>query len=143
VRRGACGAAAGNEVETGSERPQSADDPVEVRALAEVGGDQSYRSLFDSSLDGILLVAADTSIVDANQTACALLGRTHDELCTLRRYDIVPPGPEVERAVEERGRTGRSSGEVTFRRKDGTTFPGEFTSFILPHEDGAKRAFLI
>ncbi len=127
----------------GSERPENLKDAAEAPIDGGVEDDRPYRSLFDSSLDAILLVTGDDAVVDANQTACSLLGHTREELCILRRKDLIVPGPEVDRAVEERDRTGRSSGEVTFRRKDGTTFPGEFTSFTVPGRGSPKKAFLI
>ena len=47
------------------------------------------------------------------------------------------------RLVEKRQRTGQVAGELTFRRADGSTFPAEFTSSILPSGSSAPLAIVI
>jgi PAS domain S-box-containing protein len=36
--------------------------------------------LFDNSLDGLMLTSPDGNILDANPSACRILGRTREEI---------------------------------------------------------------
>ena len=55
--------------------------------------EEVYRSLFDRSLDGILLSRPDGTILDANSVACALLGMTKEEICAVGRQRLLASGP--------------------------------------------------
>ena len=45
--------------------------------------------------------------------------------------------------LEERARTGRTAGEVTFIRGDGSRFEAEFSSVILPNSSRGPQSFVI
>jgi len=49
------------------------------------GNEARYRSIFDHSLDAMLLTAPDGEILAANLQACAMLGYTEAELQQLDR----------------------------------------------------------
>ncbi len=51
--------------------------------------EEKYHSLFDSSIDAILLTQIDGSILDANPSACKLFGRTLEEIKKIRNVDLV------------------------------------------------------
>ncbi len=54
---------------------------------------EMYRILFERAGDAIFVADATTGqILDANQRACALVGRSHAELCRLHQQDLYPPG---------------------------------------------------
>ena len=91
-----------------------------------------YESLFNHSLDGILLVdAATLAMVAANPEACRLLGYREPDLVGQNVYMLVDvTDPRVAAAAEIRARTGRFRGELTGRRADGTLFPSEMASKI-------------
>ncbi|MBK8047826.1 MAG: PAS domain-containing protein [Anaerolineales bacterium] len=97
-----------------------------------------YRLIFDHSLNGILLnEPAKGTILAANPEACRLLGRPEAELLGLDRSDVMDQtDPHLALAVEERARTGKFRGEVTFLRADGTPLPAEVTSSIFKDADG-------
>lgn len=108
--------------------------------LALRESEAQYRLLFDRSLDGIMLAAPDGPILDANPAACAMLGRTVDELRAVGRGGIVDlTDPRVPAAIEERGRTGRWTGELGFLRRDGTKFPCEIASVLFIDKHGQTR----
>ncbi len=95
--------------------------------------EERYRAVFDQAFEGIFLVAADYSIVDANESACRMLGYTHDELLVLRATEIVHP--EDLAAVPIRFRTIHPGGVILSERrlvrKDGSVMPGELSTKAL------------
>jgi PAS domain S-box-containing protein len=105
--------------------------------------EEIYRPLFERSLDGILLIGPSGAILDANPVACSLLAMSKEEICAVGRQGVTVAGSELEHAVEHLASTGQVSAEATCVRKDGSFFPAEFTSFVLPTADGSFLAFLI
>ena len=96
-----------------------------------------YQWMFDNSMDAVLLTAPDGRIVVANHASIEMFGYTLDELCRLGRQAVVDSSdPRLVAALDERRRTGRYRGELTMRRKDGTTFPVELSSAIFRDEEG-------
>ncbi|MEN6312457.1 MAG: PAS domain S-box protein, partial [Acidobacteriota bacterium] len=100
--------------------------------------------LLESSLDAIFLTAPDGEIFYANRAACKMLGRTKEEICSLGRNGIIDTSdPRLSAALEERARTGRFGGELTYVRKDGSKFPGEVSSVIYRDKEGRQRTSMI
>ena len=97
-----------------------------------------FRSLFDHSLDGAMLVSLDGAIIYANHEVCQMLGMTEDEIRLAGRQGIVVQDGKLEAASEERRRTGRFKGELLFRRKDGTEFPVETSCSVFQERNGQK-----
>jgi PAS domain S-box-containing protein len=79
-------------------------------------------AIFQHALDAILLLDDQARYVDANPSACALLGYTRDELVQLTASDVTPPANhELLREIWGQFiETGQSSGPYTLQRKDGT-----------------------
>ena len=111
------------------------------RAEAALGeSEERYRSFFENSIDAVLLTVPDGGILAANPEACRLFGQTEAEICAAGRTGLVDPAdPRLPVALAERARTGRFRGELTFRRKDGSTFPGEVSTAIFRDRDGHER----
>jgi PAS domain S-box-containing protein len=108
-----------------------------TRASAvELERETPLRAVVEHSPDGILLTAPDGRILDANPTACALLGRTEEETCAAGRAGVVVPDDAAERLLEERRRTGCARGILTLRRKDGTTFLADLASTVFKSATG-------
>ena len=106
--------------------------------------EDQYRSLFESSMDGILLTSTDGRIFAANPAACRILGRTEEEICAIGRDGIVDQADSrLHTAIEERTRTGRFTGELAHMRKDGTRFPAEVSTSIFKDRDGRERSCMI
>ena len=91
-----------------------------------------YRSLFENSLDGVLLAIPETGeIIAANPAACSMLGMTEKEVREAGRAGIVVQDAALAKGLEERSKRRKWRGELTFRRKDGSTFPvGVSTAFF-------------
>lgn len=106
--------------------------------------EEKYRSIFDNSIDGLLLTSPDGSIFAANRTACEMLGRTEQELRELGRCGILDDAdPAVAAFLAERLQTGRYLGELRHKRKDGSLFPVELSSSLFRLSNGELRASLI
>jgi len=103
-----------------------------------------YRSLFDHSLDAFLLTAPDGSILDVNPAACAMFGRTAEEIRKLGWNGLVDTSdPRLQKALEERAETGRAQAELIMIRADNSRFPTEITSTIYVDENGQQRSSMI
>ncbi|UWZ79529.1 PAS domain S-box protein [Geoalkalibacter halelectricus] len=101
----------------------------------------AYQALFESSIDAVLLTVPGDRIVAANPAACAMFQMTEAELCVAERDRLVDMSdPRFSTYHEERARSGKARGELTFRRKDGSTFIGDVSSVLL---DEGQRAFVI
>ena len=105
--------------------------------------EERYRLLHDSALDGIMLTAPDGRIFSANAAACHMLGRTEAEIIQVGRNGVVDTtDPNVALAIEERNRTGKFIGELTFIRKSGEKFPVELSSSLFTDRDDNTRTSL-
>jgi len=99
----------------------------------------AYRWIVDNSLDAVLLTAPDGRIVLANQASIDLFGYTLEELRQLGREGVVDSSdPRLAVALDERRRTGHFRGELTMRRRDGTTFLVELSSVVFRDEQGCE-----
>ncbi len=106
--------------------------------------EQKYRSLFENSLDAIMLTEPQGGILEANREACRIFGRTEEELKAAGRAGVLDPDdPQSARALAERARTGGFRGELTLIRNDGSKFPAEVSSAILKDRHGNLRTSLI
>ncbi|AKB35071.1 sensory transduction histidine kinase [Methanosarcina siciliae C2J] len=98
--------------------------------------EERYRSLYENSLDGILLTKPDGTILCANPQACQMFGMTEDEIIRAGREGLVVNDEKLAAALEERRLTGRVRAELTYRRKDGLTLVCDVTSKIFVGADG-------
>jgi PAS domain S-box-containing protein len=103
-----------------------------------------YRAIFENSQDAILLTSPDGTTHQANAAACEMLGLTEDEIRSRPRFQIMNTNdPGYIRMLQERERTGRTSGETTMLRGDGTIFPVELSSSLFRDRDGNIRGVVI
>ncbi|NUO78545.1 PAS domain S-box protein [candidate division KSB1 bacterium] len=114
-----------------------------VEAQARSSEDQ-FRALFEHSIDAVLLATHDGNVIAANQEACRVFGRTAAEICQIGRTGLVDPNDaRLPLLLEERARTGRFKGELNFKRKDGSVFPGEVSSAFYTEKSGETKASII
>lgn len=103
-----------------------------------------YRSIFEESIDGVLLVSSDGHILEANPEACGIFGRTVDEMRRSGRAGIIDENdPQFAAALERWAMSGKFKGELTGVRRDGTTFPVEVSSSIYVGRNGRDRTSII
>ncbi|MFA7003031.1 MAG: PAS domain S-box protein, partial [Verrucomicrobiia bacterium] len=121
-------------------------DVTEPKQMEEalLESEDRYRSLFATSMDAVLLGTADGRIIAANKTACQMFGLTEEELISVGRNGIVDVSDSrLQAASEERNRTGRFHGEMTFIRSDGAKFPAEVSSVVFRVQKGDSRASIV
>lgn len=101
-----------------------------------VESEEKFRSIFESALDSIVLVAPDGRLLDANEQTFVNLGYSREELLRLTKFDIHAPveRPRIVQYIEQVMRDGSAMLETAQQRKDGT---------ILPVEISARRADLL
>jgi hypothetical protein len=103
-----------------------------------------YYSIFKNSIGAIFLTKPDGRILAANPEACRIFDRTEEELCLSGSESIVDiTDPRFTALIEERSRTGRFKGELTFIRKDGTKFPGLVATSIYLDKEGNKQTSMV
>ena len=104
--------------------------------------EERYRLLFNSSNDAILLTIPDGRILAANPAACRIFERSEEEIKQVGRNGLFDTtDPRLAAGLEERARTGRFSGELTFSRRDGSKFPGEISTALFhnsEHQSGTS-----
>ena len=97
--------------------------------------EERYRGLVEQAADGIFVSDAQGRYLDVNTIGASMLGYTRDALLTLRIADVViaeeVPSVPLEIARLADGEVIRSQWQ--FRRKDGSTFPGEVLARRLPN----------
>jgi PAS domain S-box-containing protein len=93
-----------------------------------------YRGLAEQVVDSIFVSDAAGRYIDANRSACDLLGYTLEELKTLGINDVLDEG-ELEKLPDQYRRLASGAvirNEWRFRRKDGSVFTGELVGRQLP-----------
>ena len=119
---------------------------VTRRKRAEEAAERSavrFYSLYENSFDAILLTKPNGSILSANPAACLMFGMSEEEIKNAGRTGIVVTDERLALAIREREQKGRAKAELTFRRKDGSTFEGETTSSIFVDADGIANTSMI
>jgi PAS domain S-box-containing protein len=116
----------------------------QTAAVASDASEESFRSLFESSLDAVLLTVPDGQVLAANAAACRMFGRTEAEIRRVGRTGlVVQDDPRLSDLLEERAREGTARGELTFVRGDGTRFTGEISSGVFHDRHGAPRTSMV
>lgn len=101
------------------------DPDVDVDLLAEY--EQLFRTIFDRSDEGIIIVEPDVDgrIIQVNQAAADLHGYTTEEMQKLRASDLHLPDyqEDAQKGVELMLQGDWIESVHSHRRKDGTVFP--------------------
>lgn len=111
-------------------------------ALREIH--DQYTLLFNNSLDAILITSPNGAIISVNAAASKMFGWTEEELCNLKRDDVVDLNhPQLSIALEERAQTGHYQGELKLVRKDKSTFSAEISSNVYLDKYGNERTSML
>jgi two-component system, cell cycle sensor histidine kinase and response regulator CckA len=103
------------------------------QALRE--SEQRFRALFEGSLDAMLLTDDDWVVVDANEAACAMFGRSYGGLVGLRPEELTELPAEAATTARKAFLAGEHrAGEWSLPRPDGSRREVEFraTANVLP-----------
>ncbi|WP_440947664.1 PAS domain S-box protein [Methanosarcina sp. T3] len=110
------------------------------------GSEKLYRMIFDHSVDGIILTdpGDDGKILSANPAACRMLGWTEEELVG-KECDVISDlqEPMLSALSDEHTHSGSARAQLTYRRKDGTTFLGEVSTTFFTDSNGEPRTVAI
>jgi PAS domain S-box-containing protein len=102
--------------------------------------EEKYRSLYESMMDGYVLVDMDGRILKFNESYREMTGYAGGELPGLTYRDITPEKwHAAEKEIVEQQVLVRGYSDVyekEYRAKDGTVFPIELRSFLLKDETG-------
>lgn len=119
-------------------------DLTERRRIEGVA--ERFRVALDSSPDAIFLIdPVSMRFVDANETACASLGYTHEELLARGPHDIKPHfnkttlGERFEQVLA--GSADAGIIQTLHQHKDGSTFPVEIS--LRPFESGGRQLMVV
>jgi two-component system cell cycle sensor histidine kinase/response regulator CckA len=101
-----------------------------------------YRTLFDYAPDGIIIADRDSRYIDANASMCEIVGYSHHELIGLHASELVVPESvrSIGSALHAITATSDYHQEWQLRRKDGTRFPADVLSTMMP--DGTVMAII-
>jgi PAS domain S-box-containing protein len=103
-----------------------------------------YRAIFDNSIDAVMLTAPDGSILAVNPAACRFYGGTEDEIIKAGRADFMDTAdPRLPVLLEKLEKTGRASGELRIKRKDGALFDAEISFSVFPDSEGNLMSSII
>ncbi|MEK7225926.1 MAG: PAS domain S-box protein, partial [Bacteroidota bacterium] len=114
-------------------------------AVALKESEEKHRALFESSLDGILLVIPeDGTILAANPAACRILQMTEEEICRAGREGIVDKDDtRFSSYLRQRQQTGKVFAELSLVKKDGSKFPVEISSALFKDAGGKEKASIL
>jgi PAS domain S-box-containing protein len=121
---------------------QSQQEPKQAQGTS-AQSEGSYRSLFENSFDAILLATPDGAILAANSAAQQMFGMTEDELKKAGRDAILVCDERAKRFLEEKHQSGRAKSELTYRRKDGSSFEAEVAASFFTYADGIVKISMI
>jgi formate hydrogenlyase transcriptional activator len=101
-----------------------------------------FRLLVEQASDGIFISDARGKYLDVNSAGAEMLGYTRNEILQLSLSDILAAEEHGRLAAQVTSLTGGAiaRSEWTFRRKDGSFFPGEISGKQLP--DGRLQGIL-
>ena len=112
------------------------------KALKE--SEEQYRAFFENSIDAVLLASPDGNVFAANPAARRIFGMTEEEIIKAGRNGLSDlSDPRLQLALEERAKTGMFKGELNYRRKNGTIFPGEVSTALFKDKNGLLKTAMI
>ncbi len=104
-------------------------DITEQRQVEEAlqASEQRFKAIFNSANDAIWILQPDGYIIDVNDTSCALLGYTKEEMCSKHVSNFLPPDEvtDVTRRLARIREQGEAILELHHIKKDGSLLPVE------------------
>jgi PAS domain S-box-containing protein len=100
-----------------------------------------YRLLFDATPSPLIAAEHDGTVVDANEAACALLGRPPGTLRGLALHELAADPLSIELPRLTLLQSGEWRGELELNRPDGENVPVDVTARVAPL-DGRRIAIL-
>lgn len=102
--------------------------------------EERYRSLFENSMDGVLLTSPDGRVFAANPAACRMFGRTSEEICGIGRDGLLDTAASrIVAFSDQNGGVAGTQSELIGLRKDGSRFPLEVGWAPFKNRTGEER----
>jgi PAS domain S-box-containing protein len=120
---------------------------VTERKRAEIAlrdSEERYRTLFDTTSDGVWLNDLDGKILEVNDAYCRMSGYSRDELrgMPISALEAAGSGQETTARIRRVLQAGGHDGfESRHRRKDGSVFDVDITALYLRREGGRIAIF--
>jgi len=103
--------------------------------------EEKYHSIFNYSMDAIILSDLGKNISDINPAAEELFGYTKEEFLKLKGSDLLDPAEKNVESIRKYLETHRYfKGELGLRNKEGTLFTAELLASIYYDSNGNKRS---
>ncbi len=104
--------------------------------------EKKFRSLFENSLDGLIIAKRDGRILWANTAICEMLGMTKKEVLAAGRQGIVVNDKRNIAALKEHDAKDKVVAQLAFKRNDKSVFEAEISSRNFEDVDGSTSIFL-
>lgn len=102
--------------------------------------EEKYHSIFDYSMDAIILTDLGNKVIDVNPAAEELFGYTKEEFAKLKGDDLLDPDEtDAETLIRNLETNKFYKGELNLIKKDGTQFTAELLSSIYHDNAGIKK----
>jgi len=118
--------------------------PVEKISAELVQSRERFRTLFDSSSDGLFILNMQGDFIDINKTAHERLGYSKEEMLAMKLSELDPPefAAKVHQRIEKIMKHGMAVFETSHYRKDGSIMPVEINARII-ELDGEEVFFSV
>lgn len=99
--------------------------------------ESKFKSIFDNSIDGVVLSNHSGELLSANPAACKMLGYTQQEMASLVRTDLLDvDSMAVKEMIYKQNTLGEFVGELDFKHKKGHYVPVEISSISMKDANG-------
>ncbi len=101
--------------------------------------EERFRSVFEHSLDGILLSTPDGTMLAANPAACLILEMSEEEIRQVGRDGLIDrEDPRWLEFLEPRIWRSGTRGELNLKRKNGAKFPAAISTITFESAEGRE-----
>jgi PAS domain S-box-containing protein len=98
-----------------------------------------YRSLFDRSNDAIFIHSSEGAIIDANRSACKIIGCSHSDMLSMKFADLYPQESKYmaqsKSAIQNTLNEGSTRFESKMKHMDDSVIDVEISSSVLDKEN--------
>jgi PAS domain S-box-containing protein len=108
--------------------------------------EERFRALFEYASDAILVTdpSGPGKVLSANPAACRMFGYGTEEFVGLdRQSHLDTSDPRLAELLRRREGQAKAVAEVTCRRRNGSTFPAEFSTALFTDRLGQRRSVAI
>jgi PAS domain S-box-containing protein len=98
-----------------------------------------YRSLFDRSNDAIFIHSSEGAMIDANRSACKIIGCSHSDMLSMKIADLYPQESkymaQLKSAIQKTLNEGSTRFESKMKHMDDSVIDVEISSSVLDKEN--------